>query len=504
MVRGPTRVNFPMTYLEFHLIFTLPWLALVGLAAWRAARAGRPIAGRADVGDRFARRALYAHLAIAFLYTTPWDNYLVFREVWGYPPGRVLFTIGYVPIEEYAFFLIQTAATGLTLYALMRARTWRRSDAPLPSATIRWVGAGLLLMGGALGAAALSTLWGTYLGLITAWALPVIALQWGFGGDLLLRRWRLVATAIALPTAWLWIADRIAIELEIWWISAELTTGLLPLGLPVEEALFFLVTNVLVVFGLTMALDEEAWARARSLWSRRRQAWRVALLGWGIAMVPAPLVPDAFPLIAYISTGLLTLGVLGWALDRVGPRALVAFAVALAFGVAIEAIGTRTGVPFGRYEYGAPGPSVLGVPLLVPAGWWSFTVIALSVAPRRGRLFFAPAALVAWDLGLDPLMVDRGFWTFARGDWFGVPLSNFAGWYLAGLMLSWTLMRLLPDLATETPAPMRAVFVVQAFLIGLGLALFGLPLAGAVAAAAMAGVAALAWRTPRGEVATSS
>jgi lycopene beta-cyclase len=57
--------------------------------------------------------ALALHAVIAFVYTTPWDNYLVYREVWGYPPGRVLGTIGYVPVEEYAFFVIQTLATGL-------------------------------------------------------------------------------------------------------------------------------------------------------------------------------------------------------------------------------------------------------------------------------------------------------------------------------------------------------------------------------------------------------
>jgi putative membrane protein len=245
---------------------------------------------------------------------------------------------------------------------------------------------------------------------------------------------------------------------------------------------------------MTMALDEEAWARARGLWARRGEAWRVALLGWGVAMVPAPLVPDAFPFIAYLSTGLLTLGVLGWALHRFGPRALAAFAVALAFGVAIEAIGTRTGLPFGRYEYTAPGPSLLGVPWLVPAGWWSFTLVALASAPVRGRAWLAPLALVAWDLGLDPLMVDRGFWTFARQDWFGVPISNFLGWYLSGLVLTWALQRLLPGMREERAPALRGVFAVQAFLIGFGLVLFGLPLAGLVAAAAMAGYATWAWR----------
>ena len=44
---------------------------------------------------------------------------LVFREVWGYPPGRVLATIGYVPVEEYMFFLLQPLLAGATLYWLL-------------------------------------------------------------------------------------------------------------------------------------------------------------------------------------------------------------------------------------------------------------------------------------------------------------------------------------------------------------------------------------------------
>ncbi len=488
-----------MTYLQFHLVFTLPWLALLAFGAWRARGAGRPLAGPHAPGDTFALRALAAHLAIAFVYTTPWDNYLVAREVWGYPPGRVLATVGWVPVEEYAFFLIQTAATGLLLFWLLRRFAWRRHDGPLAEAWIRWGGAGLLLMGAALGAAALSWERGAYLGLITAWALPVLALQWGFGGDLLIRRWRLVALAVGLPTVWLWLADRIAIGQEIWWISEALTTGLKPAGLPIEEALFFLVTNLLVVFGLTMALDEEAPARARSLWRRRAEAWRVALLAWAVSMVPAPLLPELFPQLAYLSTGLLTLGLLGYALQRFGRRAWAGFGVALAFGVVIEAVGTRTGLPFGAYDYTAPGPRILGVPLLVPLGWWSFTVVALAAAPRTGRAWLAPLALVVWDLGLDPLMVERGFWRFARSDWFGVPLSNFLGWYLSGLVLVALLMRIVPGLRDDAAPVVRGVFAVQAALMGMGLAMFGMPLAGVVAAAAMAGFAALSWRRPAGE-----
>ncbi len=473
-----------MTYLQFHVVFTLPWLAILGGLAIRAVRQGRPLAGP-GVADRLASRALWIHLIIAFVYTTPWDNYLVFREVWGYPPGRVLATIFYVPVEEYAFFLIQTAGTALFLYFLLRARRWARFDGPLPSATINWLGAGLLLMLGVLGAAALTSPSTTYLGLITAWALPVIALQWGFGGDLLLRRWRLVVTAIALPTLWLWMADRIAIGVEIWWISPTFTTGIKPFGLPLEEALFFLVTNVLVVFGIGMALDRDAFARLGTLWDARQEAWRVALLLWVISMVPAPLVPDAFPVLAYVSTGLLTVGVLGFAVQRFGAAAYLAFGVAVAFGIAVEAIGVRTGFPFGAYTYTASGPTILGVPWLVPLGWWSFTILATLVAPVRGRRWWAPLALVAWDVALDPLMVQQGFWRFDEGRYFGVPLSNFVGWYLAGWLLVSILLILLPRLREARAPTMRLVYGGQAAFMAIGLTWFGLPVAGAVAAAAM-------------------
>ncbi|MDR9391306.1 MAG: carotenoid biosynthesis protein [Trueperaceae bacterium] len=478
-----------MTYLQFHLVFTLPWLALLFWRARRTAARGGRVAGPGTT-NRFAWGALLAHLAIAFVYTTPWDNYLVFREVWGYPPGRVWFTIGWVPVEEYAFFLIQTAGTGLFLFWLMRARAWRRYDGPLPEATIRWAGAAILLLIAALGGAALARESTTYLGLIVAWAFPVLALQWGFGGDFLVRRAALVVTAFGVPTAWLWIADKLAIQFEIWWISERFTIGVAPFGLPVEEATFFLVTNLLVTWGITMALDPAAQARLQAVWRDRAQAWRLALLGWAIAMVPTPLVPEAFPGLAYTSTGLLAGGLLGFAVHRYGVRALAAFAVAFAFGVLIEAIGERTGVPFGSYTYTAPGPAILGVPLLVPLGWWAFTLGAMAIAPRRGRLFWAPLALVAWDVGLDPLMVHMGFWRFEQGAYFGIPLSNFVGWYVAGLVLVALLGALLPDLRTERPPILRAVYWGQAGFMGLGLVLFGLPWAGLAAFVAMSAVAA--------------
>lgn len=77
----------------------------------------------------------------------------------------------------------------------------------------------------------------------------MLGLQCGVGGPTVVRYHRLVALAVAVPTVYLWIANRIAIAAGLWELSPSFTTGIaIPvLGLPIEEAVFFLVTNLLVV-----------------------------------------------------------------------------------------------------------------------------------------------------------------------------------------------------------------------------------------------------------------
>lgn len=106
----------------------------------------------------------------------------------------------------------------------------------------------------------------------------------------------------------------------------------------------------------------------------------------------------------------------------------------------LEFVGSATGVPFGRYHYTtALQPQLLGVPLLIPLAWLMMLPAAWAVADlivgRENRLRFilvAAAAFTAWDLFLDPQMVDWGYWVWAdpRG-YFGIPWTNYLGW-LAG------------------------------------------------------------------------
>jgi len=104
-----------MTYLQFLILFVCIPLGLLG---WRLRRRLR----------RLDLVMLVGLAVIAVVCTTPWDNYLVATGVWSYDPRLVLNrTIGYVPIEEYVFFILQTFLTGffgLWLWDRFYRREW--------------------------------------------------------------------------------------------------------------------------------------------------------------------------------------------------------------------------------------------------------------------------------------------------------------------------------------------------------------------------------------------
>ncbi|NNE35365.1 MAG: lycopene cyclase domain-containing protein, partial [Rhodothermales bacterium] len=161
-------------------------------------------------------------------------------------------TIGHVPIEEYAFFIIQPLLTGLWLYRLLWSGSAHTSA--LPSNRARIMGSILFLALSVAGLVLLQFERSLYLALILVWSCPLLLIQWLYGGHHLWRMRKTWFWATAVPTVYLWIADRIALHLGIWHISAEHTIGFTPLGLPIEEALFFAVTNLLVVQGLLLML----------------------------------------------------------------------------------------------------------------------------------------------------------------------------------------------------------------------------------------------------------
>ncbi|RDI72423.1 bisanhydrobacterioruberin hydratase [Halopelagius longus] len=151
-------------------------------------------------------------------------------------------------------------------------------------------------------------------------------------------------------------------------------------------------------------------------------AFNAALVLLGTVVMRAPLLVGALP-----------------ATDR---RAATGVGLLTLYAYGIESVGVRTGVPYGEFFYGVElGPTVGGVPLGLPVFFiplvmnaYLLCLLLLGERAENGavRLVAVIAAVVAMDLVLDPGAVALGFWVYPGGGaFYGVPLSNYAGWLLS-------------------------------------------------------------------------
>ncbi len=167
---------------------------------------------------------------------------------------------------------------------------------------------------------------------------------------------------------------------------------------------------------------------------------------------------------------LLCLSCVVHAVDTRGWRtAVLLFASACVIAFCAELVGSTTGFIFGAYSYtdllGARLPG--GVPWVIPLAWFMVSYPAwcasdflmagitdvergraartylkpLSAARKRSvfsvmHIAVAAFAVTAYDLSLDPRMVADGAWVWRdRGAYFGVPVSNYLGWFATALVI---------------------------------------------------------------------
>ncbi|MGQ9904506.1 MAG: carotenoid biosynthesis protein [Anaerolineae bacterium] len=158
-----------------------------------------------------------------------------------------------------------------------------------------------------------------------------------------------------------------------------------------------------------------------------------------------------------------------------------------------EAVSVVTGAPFGYYNYtGQLGPKAFGlVPFIIPVAWLMVLYPAYEtvrflfkqLAPQAWResgwrvgliqCLLSAAAMTAWDLSLDPRMVSAGYWVWRDGGpYFGIPLSNFAGWLLTSFIIYavWRVFdRPIPavslDQSQPATAPLHAALPVLAYIV---------------------------------------
>lgn len=219
-------------------------------------------------------RAIFIHVVLAVAYTTPWDNYLVATGVWYYDPALVTGVVfGYVPLEEYTFFVLETLLVGLLWWTLARIPALSPNLSPSgregfrPNKPLRAWALGLLAVIWAVSLFVLLSGWGpgTYIAITLTWALPAIAPQLAFGADILWHHRRLLGAIILMGAGYLSAMDALAIGAGTWTIDPAQSTGLFIGNLPIEEAVFFLVTVVLLSFGVTLLLSHASQARLGEL-----------------------------------------------------------------------------------------------------------------------------------------------------------------------------------------------------------------------------------------------
>jgi uncharacterized membrane protein len=207
-----------------------------------------------------------------------------------------------------------------------------------------------------------------------------------------------------------------------------------------------------------------------------------------LVQIVYPLIPDGTRTpITVLSVLVFAAASLADAVRTHGPRGGgVLLLVAGGGGLLAEAVGVHTGFPFGSYTYTATlGPQLLGVPLVVPLAWVMMAWPALVVGRTLGRRPVAVAALgggalAAWDVFLDPQMVDAGHWRWAVPDPGlplvpGVPLTNYAGWILVSVAIVALLDRNLEPM-TGPSGPAAALYLwTYGSSVAAHLAFFDLP-----------------------------
>src|SRR5437870_6800886 len=177
--------------------------------------------------------------------------------------------------------------------------------------------------------------------------------------------------------------------------------------------------------------------------------WTLVALFTGVILVRS-LVPDALPSLVTLTLVTLLPFVFVFVHGSVNYRfrdVLVFAAIALVVSNIFENMSILTGFPFGHYYYtDGLGPKLFLVPILIGLAYlgtgylsWTLARVILRATEHRlpGRFIFtvpvlASFLMVYWDLSFDPINSTIGhIWIWQDGgNYFGVPFSNFMGWFL--------------------------------------------------------------------------
>lgn len=199
---------------------------------------------------------------------------------------------------------------------------------------------------------------------------------------------------------------------------------------------------------------------------RPRKGWLIALpwvlLGLGIA--GQLLAPFTQGLTASIA---MSIGLLGCSL-AVAVHAVSArrwgwagrfFAITLVTAFAVEWVSHATDFPYGGVVYSGLGPTLMGVPILIPLSWLMLVYPGLLAAQRLSTERLGTALLAALTIGFAGLAVDAnltasGLAHWPTGQWnvpgtAGLPLQDLLGRLLVAFVLVLVLDRVRRKVAKD-------------------------------------------------------
>ena len=240
-----------MTYLRFHLIFNLPLLvvlaAMTGTVPWTAGEV----------------EAFALVLLAVMIFTTPWDNLAAKWGIWGFPREKFTARIGFLPVEEYAFFLLQSANVMLAVRACFHFFPDWLSGVETEVGAFLWICLVASIIPWIMIAFALRWLRrkaGTRVNYAVhlAWFLPVIYSQWVLANALFQDHTGLLVLITMMFGIYYTLADLVAVRGGTWYFDEKQITGLKLAGvLPWEEIAFFFLTSLLVAQSYLLLLPAD-------------------------------------------------------------------------------------------------------------------------------------------------------------------------------------------------------------------------------------------------------
>lgn len=182
-----------------------------------------------------------------------------------------------------------------------------------------------------------------------------------------------------------------------------------------------------------------------------------------------------YPTISVIFLILFALPSIKALIDSLGLRkGMTLYLILGIFAICIETLGLLTGFPYGQFEYHATlGGKIAGIiPWTIIFAYPPLVIGSYAVAQKFSypKILTTTLLLLGIDLVIDPGAVSTNMWSFQNpGYYYGVPLTNFAGWLLSGSLAATIIHVFKPQLPFAPISASTGLINILAFWILINL-----------------------------------